>query len=377
MKNNNLFICGLILLSLFSCEKKEVIESDNKSSPVYVTCNNNLSDANTINRAIASTSAGDEVVICGQCLINQVIKLLGNRAYSGESLGTVLKQADDANLVALLASDSFLDNTDYTGTPVSIRQLTLDGNKAMNTRVVTAGIILRSWLSTVENMQIINMGGDGLRITSLSSNGTMLNNSQVNGTISGNFISGSNRYGIYVEDTQNSVTDWMLTNNWVANSGSDGIRLDNAAGWIITENHIYGVPNNAIYANRLFGTTISDNYIEGFGETTQSGIWSGIYGTVQGEAASTIDENRIFNFNLDTLNISQSSNLRYIYLTANYDTGLVSLTGNTIRGDGTIYETGLYFTSDPGTWLKVILTGNAIDNVRIKQFVDVNVIIDQ
>jgi hypothetical protein len=95
-------------------------------------------------------------------LINQTIRLLCERSYRGESrTGTVLKQADGANLDALVATDGYLDNTDYTGEPVAVRHLTLDGNRANNPRARTTGLILRSWLSVVEDIHVANMGGDG------------------------------------------------------------------------------------------------------------------------------------------------------------------------------------------------------------------------
>ena len=361
-----LAFCGILAASAWTRSSQST-----QAGAVYVTCNNTLSDAAKINAAIASSPRGAEIVIRGECLINQTIRLLGDRAYRGESrTGTVLKQADGAKLVALLASNSFLENTDYTGLPVSVRGLTLDGNKAKNTQTGTAGIILRSWLSVVENVRIKNMDGDGLRITSASANGTGLRNTQVNGRISGNFITGSGRHGVFAKDTKNAVTDWTLTDNWIAESGIDGIHLDNAAGWMVTRNHIYGVPQNAIYAHRLFGTTISDNYIEEFGKTAQAGNWYGIYATVQGGAASTIMGNRVFNFSLKSPEKKSASTYRYIALLANYDTGVVSVTGNTILGAGTDRETAMHYTAKPGARLAVTSIGNAIENIETKRFID-------
>ncbi|NOZ23626.1 MAG: right-handed parallel beta-helix repeat-containing protein [Planctomycetes bacterium] len=346
-----------------------------QAGTIYITCNNTLSDAAKINAAIAGSPPGAEIVIRGHGLLNQTIKLLGHRAYRGESrTGTVLKQADGANLAALLASDTFLENKDYTGAPVSVRHLTLDGNRANNTEAETAGIVLRSWLSVIEDVVIRNMGGDGLRITSVSANGTGLKTSQVNGRISGNFITHSGRHGVFVEDPQNAVTDWTLTDNWIASSGIDGIHLDNAAGWMVARNHVYGVPQNAIYAHRLFATTISDNYLEGFGETTQAGTWYGIYATIQGDAASTIANNRIFNFKLrKNPENGSASTYRYIALLANYKTGMVSVTGNAIRGAGTDRETALHYTAKQSARLAVTSMGNAIEDIEAKRFVGDNV----
>ncbi len=98
-------------------------------------------------------------MIDGLCLITRTITLRGDRSYSGRSrTGTVLRQADDANLTAMLASDSYMDNAGGTGAPLAVRHMTIDGNRARNT-APTTGIILRSWLSVVEDVYVTGMGG--------------------------------------------------------------------------------------------------------------------------------------------------------------------------------------------------------------------------
>ncbi len=238
-----------------------------KNGEIHVSCRNNLSDAAAINDAIQASAYGDEIIISGQCLINQSIVLLGDRSYRGTSTtGTVLKQADGANLEALLVSDSYAENQEWTGTPVSIRQMLLDGNSQMNPQAQTDGIILRSWLSVVEYVEITDMSQDGIKLAYKSANGTDLKGGQVNGRISGNLIDRSGRYGIFVEF---HVTDWNLIDNWIAYSGVDGLHMEDVSGWVIERNHIYGVPHTAIYADHMYATSISDNYIEGFGETDE------------------------------------------------------------------------------------------------------------
>lgn len=358
----------LAVLALLSLNLVVASALSAQAEPILVVGTNTVADAATLNAAIAGSPEGAEIVIRGRLLINQTIRLLGHRSYRGESrAGTILKQADGANLVALVASDVFLDNTDYTGTPVALRHLTLDGNRANNPQALTAGLVLRSWLSVVEDIHISNMGGDGLRLTSRSANGTGLKNSQVNGRISDSFIERSGRHGVFVEDPGNSVTDWTLCDNWIASSGVDGIHMDNAAGWVVERNHIYGVPQHAIYAHRLFATSICDNYIEGFGETKEPGTWCGIYATLQGSAASTIANNRIFNFEGEK---GPDSFYRYLAVSSNYGMGVVTVTGNAIRGAGTPRGTGLHYTAGEKKGLTVVSTGNAVAEVNTPRFVD-------
>lgn len=330
---------------------------------IRVVCRSDAGDAARINVAIAGSAAGDEIVIDGPALINRTLKLLGDRSYRGESrTGTVLMQAPGANLTAILASDSFLTNAATTGLPVSLRHLTVDGNKANNT-AKTAGIILRSWLTVVEDVQVRQMGGDGIRLTSLSANGTALTNHQVNGRISDCFVTDSGGYGVFVEDPGNACTDWILRDNWIAESGRDGIHLDNAAGWFVDGNHIYGVPGNAIYLDRAFATSVSNNYIEGFGETKAPGTYYGIAVTLQGDVGSSIAGNRIFNFDGEG-----NTHSKYAYIgivRVNYKAGSVSVTGNVIGGASGAKSVGLDCAKGdvPGTTLVVTSMGNSIARV--------------
>lgn len=334
------------------------------ANQVLVTCNNTLSDAATINNAINGSAEGDEIVFRKTCLINQTIILKNFRTYRGDNRrGVVLRQADNANLKAIMASETYLNNNTWAGEGVTIRSLTIDGNKASNTSVATAGIVMRSWESTISDVHVMNMGGDGIRVTNLSENGTALSGTtMVNGSITGIFVENNNGHGIYVQDTGNAVTDWTLADSWIAGSGMDGIHMENAAGWMVARNHVYGVPQNAIYADRLFGTTISDNYIEGFGESSTPGIYYGIFGAAQGAGfTSTIIGNRVHNIDNES---NPGSTYRYIGIArANYGTGMVNVTGNSIRGAGTPRGTGLYYSGGSNSLL-VVSSGNLVNNVN-------------
>jgi len=254
-----------------------------------------------------------------------------------------------------------------------VRSLTLDGNREHNT-IPTAGMILRSWQTVIEDVQISHMGGHGIRLTSVSADGTELENTQVNGQIAGSFIDHSGEHGIFVEDPVNAVTDWNLIGNWIGYSGADGIHMENAAGWVIERNRVYSVLENAIYADRMYGTSISNNYIDGFGETEAAGTWYGINSTIQGETASTIANNRVFNSDSDGES-RRGSTFLYIAISRVYDeSGLCSVTGNVIRGAGT--ERGIGLSYDGENPLTVVSTGNAVVDVHTPQFVGPTVTVD-
>ena len=332
---------------------------------ITATCANKSTDAATLNSAIAGSQPGDQILISGQCLLTAPITLLGDRGYAGGSrTGTVLQQANGANLPYLLASDTYVNNNNFTGLPFSIRHLTINCNWTHNTTAATNGLVLHSWQTTAEDLQIENCPGSGILVANTTPNGTKLasNSDEVNGSIDGNYINNSGQYGVYAQDTENNVTDWHLDNNYISSSGLDAIHLDNAAGWFVDNNHLYGDQNNGIYASRLFGTSISNNYIEEFGLAGGATTWYGIEGTVQGDAASVITGNRVFMFTSE----SAGTSYRYIALTkVNYgpNPGNVSVTGNDIRGSGSSADTGFYFNAGSGFTLKVTSSGNAVSSV--------------
>ena len=100
---------------------------------VDVSCGNTTDDTTALNGAIGKSKAGDSIRVHGTCLVNATIVLFGDRSYIGDSrTGTVIRQANGANLPALLASDSWDSNAAGTGRPIRIAHMTLDGNRGNN-----------------------------------------------------------------------------------------------------------------------------------------------------------------------------------------------------------------------------------------------------
>jgi hypothetical protein len=317
-----------------------------------INCRNNANvDSRLIAATVARSAEGDAIVFDGTCLVTETIPLLGNRSYQGRSrTGTIIEQADGANLPAMFASDSWLNNSPTTGSGVTLRTMTIQANKAANPDARDA-VVLRSWQTMVEDVQISNANRDGIRLTNLSADGTPLTNTQVNGRIAQNQINRSGGSGVFVEDTGNSVTDWQLEDNYIAGTGGDGIHLQNAAGWMINSNHIYTVGgDHALYANRLWGSSIGDNYIEDFGTI-------GVVARVQGGAASTISDNRIFT--------KAGRTGTFLQVLGNYGNAKASVTGNTIRGRG--LGIGLDYQRGSAESLEVASTGNLVSEVEVER----------
>jgi hypothetical protein len=342
---------------------------------VHVTCANAAEDAKTLNAAIAGSQPGDAIHIHGRCLVNETIVLLGDRSYIGDSrTGTVIRQADGANLQAVVASDSWMSNASGTGRPVRLAHLTIDGNRGANRG--THALVIRSWLTTIEDIQVRGAAGDGIQLTSLGRDGmTGLTSTQVNGRISNVFISGSNGHGLHVLDPGNAVTDWDLLDSWIANSGLSAIQMDNAAGWKILGNHVYGVRQHAIYAHRCWGTTIQNNYVEGFGsEGGGTSTWYGIACTVQGGTASVISDNKVFRLGAKSAALQG----RFVYIgvpQVNYGAGVLNVVNNVIRGAGGPNDIGLYYQAGKGDGLQLVSANNNVQSVAVKRAVGERVIL--
>src|SRR5215468_9810192 len=80
---------------------------------INVQCAGNAAaDTNQLTNLVASSKDGDLIRIHGACEVNQTIVLLGNRTYEVNSrTGSVIRQADNANLPAVVASDSWANDT--------------------------------------------------------------------------------------------------------------------------------------------------------------------------------------------------------------------------------------------------------------------------
>ncbi|MEU7830449.1 MULTISPECIES: hypothetical protein [unclassified Nonomuraea] len=335
---------------------------------VNATCANTATDARSIQAAIDASREGDEVVFKGPCLINRTITLRGRRTYRGDAkAGTVIKQADGANLPAMLASESWVTDQAYSSDPVRIERLTLDGNREHNTG--TVGLMLRSWDSRIYDVDILGTPSDGIRVSNPSKNGTRLRNTMVNSVISDVYIERAGGSGLKVVDPGNAVTDWTFQRSWIGFSGESGVDAENSAGWTFSDLHLYATPKHAIDAHRCFGTSIRNNYIEDFGtKAAARQTYYGIRCDLQGEAGTTISNNRIHKFGNMTQSRTTQQDARFVFLAlddVNYGKGHAAVTGNTILGHGTRQETGLLFRRGEGNGMSIASTGNLVDNVGI------------
>jgi hypothetical protein len=233
--------------------------------------------------------------------------------------------------------------------------MTLNANSQNNTG--TTALVIRSWLTTIDDLLVEYAPVDGIQFTNKSQNGTALTNTMVNSHVSNVFIANSGANGFHVVDSGNSVTDSDFEDSWIGASGQSAITMDNAAGWKIIGNHLYGVQENAIFASRCYGTSIESNYIEDFGDAGGT-TYYGIACTLQGGVGSVIANNKVFMFATE-----KSGTFIYIGIPyVNSGVGILNVLDNVIVGANTSNDTGLSYL--PGGWTILVQSSNNVNDVH-------------
>ena len=324
-----------------------------------VTCQDNSGDAARITAVIGRSRPGATIAIgAGTCLLTSSIVLPGDRTYAGgSSTGTVLRQG--AAMASVLTSSAYAGNSASTGDPLQIRDLTVDCAGSGH----TDGIVIMNWQVRVDQVDVHGCGGSGIVDTSVAEDGKPITGTSVNSRFEDNFISDSGQYGFAVIDPGNAVTDGYFTDNQIADSGSDGVYLQNSAGWNICGNHLYGDRGDGIAAGRLYGTTICSNYIEDFGVGQRSGTWYGITGTVQGGPGSVLLGNKTFNLAGE----QGGAGHRYIAVTTAGGAGHLSVYANVIATVARA-DQAFYFNGTPHS-LVVAAAANQVSGPGVRQVV--------
>jgi hypothetical protein len=283
-------------------------------------------------------------------------------SYVGDTkLDTVIKQAPGANLQAIVADYSWtLPGSAVGDNAMRLAHLKIDGNSSANSSGTC--LVVRSWNSTFEDLEIANCAGQGLLFTNAANDGTLLRiySNMVNNVFRRLFIHDVGSHGFNVSDdgsSGNHLTDSWLLDNTIADPGGSAITMDNSAGWVIRGNHVYHVPGSGIAAGRSFGTTIDSNFVENFGVGGSAGTnYYGIQCKEESGPGSVISNNKIFQ-----IGGQGSGTFYFINVNLVGGTSYVNAIGNLLTGASS-NDTGLYFenTAGTGTMLNYLSTGNQV-----------------
>jgi hypothetical protein len=227
-------------------------------------------DTRAIDAAIAAAPAGGTVWFPpGTYLVSKTIALRPGTTYRGSNPNSsVIKQADGANLIAVVADENFVKRRRHSTSGIQIEDLGIDGNARRNRR--GHGLLLMADRSLVRHVLVDFPPESGIVLTDQNMASTIVTNPAVENRIDDCTITQPGSYGIWVVDTHHSgrQTDGYLLNNVVKNPlGAWAIRIERAAGWFIANNHVYHCAQNGIFLSHVECTYFYFNEIDHFGLT--------------------------------------------------------------------------------------------------------------
>ena len=324
--------------------------------------NDRTDDTSSIQDAINASTAGSVIYFPSTVSnIYQVstIKLIGNRSYVGPSYANVMiKQKDSANSEAVLIADAYKDNHSTVGTPILMKNLVIDGNKANNTG--TIGILLMNWSSIIRNVEVYRCPGVGIKFVDKNSAGTLISNTAAENRIEGCRVSDCDGIGIHIADTGNKISDGFMIGNLVT-GGTTGIEIDRGSGWLVDGNHVYSVDENGILVSYCYGTRIVNNYVSEYGLSTSADYYQGIKAHLSSGDVTVVANNNIWCSEDNASSTYYHLQVNGAGSVATYATCLGNAVygGNTAAGTGLVYSTGAAGTLDIASSLNLAINCNA------------------
>ena len=287
-----------------------------------------------INDALIAAAGKQVVLLAGTYTADATILVPNNTTLAGVGVSTLIQLAD------IDVSDNLIENTDQvTGTGVVIRDLNLDGQKALNTVGSQGGIRMVGMGSgvgasavsgaVIENVNVVSFSATGIRLESSDNNfirgntvkstnaGIVLSAASYN-TISDNSVHGSNANGIHLQSSSNNNN---VTDNQVHAPVGNGINVQSTSNYnAVTGNQVtsataYGIYSstvgNAISGNSISASGIgiilftgsSDNSVTG--NSVKNSTDDGIY--VYNSVRNTVSGNTILNTTDDGIAIDSES----------------------------------------------------------------------
>jgi Pectate lyase superfamily protein len=228
-----------------------------------------IDDTRAISAAIAAAPGGTVYFPPGIYVVSKTLVLKAGSTYRGSNPNSsVIKQANDANLIAVMADENYEAKRPTSSSGIQIEDLGIDGNSQNNKH--GHGLLLMVDRSLVRHVLVDFPAEAGIVLIDQNIGGSIITNPAVENRIEDCTITQPGTYGIWVVDTNHSgrQTDGYMLNNVVKNAlGTWGIRVERAAGWFIANNHVYHSAQNAIYLSHAECTYFYCNEIDHFGLT--------------------------------------------------------------------------------------------------------------
>ena len=194
-------------------------------------------------------------------IVSNTVKICSNGVYNGNNC--TIRQTSD---MPTMATYKYYSDT-RGGYHATLRDFFLEGN---TNNAGNDGLILCGWYIRVNHVNVQNVGGHGIVVTSYLSNGGEFSSSthtMVEGMIinSKSRTSNPEKYPFYVHCNDIMITDWRLENCiFTANPCESFMKFDRIAGWFLTDVQCYGRATYAgIVANFASGTQMSNIIVDG------------------------------------------------------------------------------------------------------------------
>jgi parallel beta-helix repeat protein len=205
---------------------------------------------NTINSAIATlpSSGGTVYLLEGTYTVSGSIELPNNTTLSGAGSSTVIRLVDAHN-----ASVDIITNSDVsTGSNVTVRDLTIDGNRGEQGAGMQNGVLFAGLEGGSIERTIIT----GMRVYAIH----ILESSRI--SMTQNTIQ-DNTWGVHVESS--AATDNLIESNIFVENETFAIQLTEDMNTTVTNNRIIDTglssTDHSIYAEAATNARITNNYI--------------------------------------------------------------------------------------------------------------------
>ncbi len=263
-------------------------------------------DTLAIQNTINSASQGATIYFPpGMYIISSTIQLQHSQTYLGSSdsyYGATLKQANNANLVALMAVTEFMTNANYSSDPVHVANLYFDGNSSNNTKPPANGghgIIFMSSDSIIRECWFVNISCTAIVFSDVNLAGNVIINSAIENHVLNCKVNVAGQYGIWVRDQgEGTCTDGYIRDCVINMTTDTSIFLERGAGWFLSGNHVYDCVKSGIVVNNAWATSIVANEIDGYGTdpTVAVNYYTGIGVTCIGPRPTIVEGNIIVSF---------------------------------------------------------------------------------
>ena len=271
---------------------------------------------------------------------------------TGQAQGTTIRQATGAAIQgAILTTQAWHESRSFSGNPVMIADLRIDGNRANCPGSDAAGITLLNYHSIVRHVSVVRAPGDGISLRDRGRDGvTVIQNSASENRIESCNVTDVGRHAYYAQCaiTSTANQDGFLTNCTGSQTGGDLIRIDRAAGWLVRGNHGYTVGQHGLYLQRCWATRIAENYVEDFGRVNAAGgVYNGIAVFQLGGRASHVMSNSV-----STSEPAGTAVFRGLFLVGqNGQAAALTCVGNELYGGGSTRGRGLVAQVEPNATL--------------------------